>query len=116
MADGVEVYGIDWGVLVPRAVTAGVRLHPLMERPAFLDLMAGAQVVVGQHSFGVAGMTELQAMALGRPGILFFGLGYELVLFSGAKEDIGMEALVAAHAHRKCWSDTTEWSRITVKL
>ena len=49
---------------------AGVRLHPLMERPAFLDLMAGAQVVVGQHSFGVAGMTELQAMALGRPVVM----------------------------------------------
>lgn len=70
VADGVEVHGIDWGVLAPRAAAAGVRLHPLMERPAFLDLMAGAQVVVGQHSFGVAGMTELQAMALGRPVVM----------------------------------------------
>ena len=70
VADGVEVHGVSWGVLAPRAAAAGVRLHPLMERPAFLDLMAGAQVVVGQHSFGVAGMTELQAMALGRPVVM----------------------------------------------
>lgn len=35
------------------------------------------------------------------PGTLFLGLGYELVPFSGAKEDVGMEALVAAHAHMK---------------
>ena len=39
--------------------------------------------------------------SLRMPGTLFFGLGYELVPFSGAKEDIGMEALVAAHAHMK---------------
>ena len=70
VADGVEVHGVSWGVLAPRAQAAGARLHPLMTRPAFLDLMASAEVVVGQHSFGVPGMTELQAMALGRPVVM----------------------------------------------
>lgn len=68
--NGVEVHGLNWGELAANARTAGVFLHPVMPRMEFLRFMSTGALIVGQHSFGVPGMTELQAMTIGRPMVM----------------------------------------------
>lgn len=67
VAAGLEVYGIDWGTYAEQARAAGVRLYPLAPQRQYLQLMAQADLVVGQQHIGSLGMSDLQALALGRP-------------------------------------------------
>ncbi|QWW20277.1 glycosyltransferase family 4 protein [Schaalia sp. 19OD2882] len=67
---GVQVHGLDWGDLADRAKACGVVLYPRMSQEDYWDFLAQAHLVVGQHSFGVPGTSELQAMALGRPVVM----------------------------------------------
>lgn len=63
---GVALTGLDWGPGAPAAAAAGVRLLPRRSRAAFLDLLAGADVVVGQGS-GMLAASELEAVGTGVP-------------------------------------------------
>ncbi|HET9733409.1 MAG TPA: glycosyltransferase [Acidimicrobiales bacterium] len=63
----VEVLGIAWGDLAEDAASAGVRLQNHLTHLDFLSELASADLVVGQLKSGVLGVSELEAMALGRP-------------------------------------------------
>lgn len=64
---GYKVVGVNWGPYAEEAKRAGARLLPLMRPDEFRELMAQAQVVVGQVSFGSLGISDLEALAVGRP-------------------------------------------------
>lgn len=67
-----ELVGIDWGSGSADAAAAGVQLRPLLPAADFRALIAGADIVVGQLAGGALGVTDLEAMALGRPLIARF--------------------------------------------
>jgi glycosyltransferase involved in cell wall biosynthesis len=67
-----ELVGIDWGAGAGLASSAGVRLQPVMRATQFRELLAGADVVIGQQLTGVLGISDLEAMALGRPLVARF--------------------------------------------
>ncbi len=92
IANGYDVHGLDWGSEASLAYTTGVQLHPLMSRTDFLKFMASAQIVIGQHSFGVPGLTELQAMAIGRP-LAMYAPGVPVVQTHA--QSLGEEVLIA---------------------
>ncbi|WP_127573980.1 glycosyltransferase [Georgenia faecalis] len=62
----VRLQGLDWGEAAPEAAALGVELLSQRPHAAYLDLLAGADVVVGQAT-GLLGVSELEAMALGVP-------------------------------------------------
>ncbi|NAZ81985.1 hypothetical protein GTR02_09150 [Kineococcus sp. R8] len=62
----VEVCGLDWGPGAGAAAAAGVRLLPRRRRAEFLELLAAADVVVGQGS-GMLAASELEAVGTGVP-------------------------------------------------
>ncbi|QIK82844.1 glycosyltransferase family 4 protein [Sanguibacter sp. HDW7] len=66
-ADGLDVVGLDWGAYATDARAAGVRLVPLQDAAGFRALLAGADLVVGQQRAGALGISDLEALALGRP-------------------------------------------------
>jgi hypothetical protein len=61
-----EVVGLDWGPQAEEARALGVRLVPRADHAAFLALLAGAHVVVGQAA-GILAGSELEALATGAP-------------------------------------------------
>ena len=63
----LRLIGIDWGVGAERARAVGVELLPRMSGDGFRDLLARADVVVGQQLTGSLGVADLEALALGRP-------------------------------------------------
>lgn len=65
----VDIVGLEWGQGAPQAAAAGVRLVPTMPPADYLQLLAGAHVVVGQSS-GVLGISELQAVGIGVPTVM----------------------------------------------
>ncbi|MEO7124584.1 MAG: glycosyltransferase [Nakamurella sp.] len=64
--------GIDWGIGAPLAADAGVGLLPMLPTAEFRQLIAGADIVIGQLASGALGVADLEAMALGRPLIARF--------------------------------------------
>jgi hypothetical protein len=64
-----EVAGLDWGPHAPEAKAAGVTLLPRRDHAGYLELLAGAHVVVGQ-SAGILAVSELEALAAGAPMVL----------------------------------------------
>jgi hypothetical protein len=66
LGDRADIVGVDWGPQAPDAAALGVRLVPRGEHAAYLRLLAGAHVVVGQ-SLGALGASELEALAVGAP-------------------------------------------------
>lgn len=64
---GLDVVGLDWGEHAAAARAAGVRLVPLQDAAGFRALLAGADLVVGQQRAGALGISDLEALALGRP-------------------------------------------------
>lgn len=67
VADGLDVVGLDWGTYAADARAAGVRLVPLQDAAGFRALLAGADLVIGQQRAGALGISDLEALALGRP-------------------------------------------------
>lgn len=67
-----ELIGVDWGVGSGDAAAAGVDLRPMLPAAEFRALVASADVVIGQLASGALGVTDLEAMALGRPLIARF--------------------------------------------
>lgn len=63
---GAQLLGLAWGPGADAARAAGVELTPTMPHPRYLELLAGADVVVGQAT-GMVGVSELEALALGAP-------------------------------------------------
>jgi hypothetical protein len=66
LGDRAEVVGLDWGPDAAEAARLGVRLVPRLDHAAYLSLLAGASVVVGQ-SAGILSASELEAMGTGAP-------------------------------------------------
>lgn len=64
-----EVAGLDWGPHAADAAAAGVRLLPRRDHAAFLELLAGAHVVVGQAA-GILAVSEVEALAAGAPMVV----------------------------------------------
>ncbi|MGP7959858.1 hypothetical protein ACTVCO_03470 [Sanguibacter sp. A247] len=63
----LDVVGLDWGAHAAEARAAGVRLVPLQDAAGYRALLAGADLVVGQQRAGALGISDLEALALGRP-------------------------------------------------
>lgn len=66
VGDDVDVIGLDWGDQAAEAAAAGVQLVPRGDHAAYLALLAGANVVIGQTA-GILAASELEAMATGAP-------------------------------------------------
>lgn len=64
-----EVAGLDWGPHAAEAKAAGVTLLPRRDHAAYLELLAGAHVVVGQAA-GILAVSELEALAAGAPMVV----------------------------------------------
>lgn len=64
-----DVVGLDWGPQSADAAAVGVRLVPRCDHAAYLRLLAGAHVVVGQ-SAGILAASELEALATGAPLVI----------------------------------------------
>ena len=66
LGDRADVVGLDWGPQSAEASALGVRLVPRSDHAAYLRLLSGAHVVVGQ-SAGILAASELEALAAGAP-------------------------------------------------
>lgn len=66
LGDRAEVLGLHWGAAAEKAAALGVRLVPRLEHAAYLQLLSGATVVVGQGA-GILSASELEAMGTGAP-------------------------------------------------
>ncbi|MFF1571813.1 hypothetical protein ACFVWR_03640 [Leifsonia sp. NPDC058292] len=60
----VRLVGLDWGPGAAEAAARGVELVPRRPHAGFLDLVAGADVAIGQAA-GIIAVSELEAMAIG---------------------------------------------------
>lgn len=69
LGDRAEVVGLDWGPQTADAAALGVRLVSRGDHDAYLRLLAGAHVVVGQSGKILAG-SELEALAAGAPVVV----------------------------------------------
>ena len=65
--EGAEVVGVNWGTYTDDARAAGVNLVDRMPPETFRRFLSSGEVVVGQTSFGVLGISDMEAMASGRP-------------------------------------------------
>ncbi|WP_426519863.1 hypothetical protein ACPPVQ_06635 [Diaminobutyricibacter sp. McL0618] len=61
---GTRLLGLDWGPSAAAAAALGVELVPRLAHAGFLDLIASADVAIGQ-SAGIIAVSELEAMAIG---------------------------------------------------
>jgi hypothetical protein len=73
LAGRAEVAGLDWGPHAPAAAASGVTLLPRRDHAGYLELLAGAHVVVGQAA-GILAVSELEALAAGTPMVVPVGL------------------------------------------
>lgn len=62
----VELVGLDWGPGAGDAAAAGVRLVPTMPHQDYLDLLASADVVIGQADV-ILSVSDFEAMLIGAP-------------------------------------------------
>lgn len=63
-----RLVGLDWGPAASAAAGLGVELVPRLDHAGFLDLIARADVAIGQAA-GIIAVSELEAMAIG-PAVL----------------------------------------------
>ena len=70
----LELVGLDWGTYAEEAKKVGLRLLPLMSTDHFRVQLAESDVVIGQIAFGALGLSDLEAMAQGRPLVARFTL------------------------------------------
>ncbi|MEX0801430.1 MAG: glycosyltransferase family 4 protein [Dehalococcoidia bacterium] len=68
----VHVDAFDWGVLKPRSLNGDFNLIPRVPYGQMPSLFAGYDVIIGQFKLGIVSMSELEAMASGRPVVSFF--------------------------------------------
>lgn len=59
-----RLVGLDWGPAAAAAAELGVELVPRLDHKGFLDLVASADVAIGQAA-GIIAVSELEAMAIG---------------------------------------------------
>ncbi|WP_116049055.1 hypothetical protein [Amycolatopsis palatopharyngis] len=69
LGERAEVVGLDWGPQAADAAALGVHLVPRGDHAAYLALLAGARVVVGQ-SGKILAASELEALAAGVPVVV----------------------------------------------
>lgn len=88
---GVNIVGLDWGPGAHQARALGVKLVPRMSRSKYLDLLAGADLVIGQPQ-GILATSELEAMAIGPvvacPGTQHEGPGGKPPVIQGTPEEL----------------------------
>lgn len=63
---GADLVGLDWGEGAGAAARAGVALVPTMPHPQYLELLATADVVVGQADV-ILSVSDFEAMLIGAP-------------------------------------------------
>lgn len=63
-----DLVGLDWGAHARAAADAGVRLVPVADHDAYLRLLAGAHVAVGQAR-PILAVSEFESMAIGVPTV-----------------------------------------------
>ncbi|MEO8219357.1 MAG: glycosyltransferase [Specibacter sp.] len=73
----LELVGLDWGTHAHEARGLGLRLLPLMTTDDFRRQLAESDVVIGQIAVGALGLSDLEAMAQGRPLVARFLLDTE---------------------------------------
>ncbi|WP_269937160.1 glycosyltransferase [Arthrobacter sp. HY1533] len=73
----LELVGLDWGSHAGQARDLGLRLLPLMSTEEFRMQLAESDVVIGQIAVGALGLSDLEAMAQGRPLVARFTLDAE---------------------------------------
>ncbi|WP_193571233.1 glycosyltransferase family 4 protein [Leifsonia tongyongensis] len=61
---GTRLVGLDWGPGAAAAAELGIELVPRQDHPGFLELVASADVAIGQAA-GIIAVSELEAMAIG---------------------------------------------------
>lgn len=66
VGDEADVVALDWGDQAHEAEKVGVQLVPPTDHSGFLELLAGAHVVVGQTA-GILATSEIEALATGAP-------------------------------------------------
>jgi len=69
LAGRARVVGLDWGPAAGKAAQAGVDQVPIRPHSTYLELLAGASVVVGQ-SGGILSASELEAIGIGVPVVM----------------------------------------------
>ncbi|MDD0858808.1 glycosyltransferase [Arthrobacter alpinus] len=73
----LELVGLDWGSYADQARDLGLGLLPLMSTDEFRMQLAESDVVIGQIAVGALGLSDLEAMAQGRPLVARFTLDTE---------------------------------------
>jgi hypothetical protein len=69
LAGRARLVGLDWGPAAGQAQDAGVELVPTRPHAAYLSLLAGATVVIGQAG-GILSASELEAIGSGVPVVV----------------------------------------------
>jgi hypothetical protein len=69
VGDRADIVGLDWGPQAAEAAELGIRLVPPLEQSAYLALLTGSDVIVGQ-SAGILATSELETLAAGAPLVL----------------------------------------------
>lgn len=86
----LALIGLNWGTHAEAARDIGITLLPHMSTEDFRQEIANADIVVGQLAFGALGLSDLEAMAQGRPLVAKFTLeaayGSTAPLFNTASE------------------------------
>lgn len=68
----VRVDAFDWGVMRSQPLTSGLNLIPRVPYSEMPALLGRYDIVVGQFKLGIISMSELEAMACGKPLVSFF--------------------------------------------
>lgn len=66
VARGYRVAALNWGEYAAAAKTTGADLYEPMPLEAYIQFITRGKVVLGQLQLGVLGMSELQALAIGK--------------------------------------------------
>jgi glycosyltransferase involved in cell wall biosynthesis len=89
----LSVTALDVGRYARELRAAGARMLPPQDAASIPDLIASHKVVIGQQRIGALGVSELQALASGRPTICYveldqYGADAPPVQSSGSAEEI----------------------------
>lgn len=69
---GIQVDAFDWGVMKSEFVDGGLNLIPRVPYGEMPALLGRYDIVVGQFKLGIVSMSELEAMACGKPVVAYF--------------------------------------------
>ncbi|WP_454132485.1 hypothetical protein [Microbacterium lacticum] len=113
----VELVGLDWGEGAADAARAGVGLVPTMPHAEYLDLLATADLVVGQADT-ILSVSDFEAMLIGAP-VAALGVrlpsadGTQPPTLRGSQDEVVEQVVQALHdpAHAATQLGSAEWVR-----